>query len=135
MALWGVTAVCITVGYRPPKRHTRYDHLTLVQKVMALDLVGVGIFASGLTLFLVGLNLGGGLFAWTNAKVLATLIVGIVTLIAFIIYEWKGTRTGMAHHDLFRHGRNGGRQYAIFLALIFIEGIMLFAFIIFYPVL
>ncbi|CAM1503636.1 Fc.00g012270.m01.CDS01 [Cosmosporella sp. VM-42] len=135
MALWGATAVCITVGYRPPKRHTLYDNLSLVQKLMALDLVGVGLFASGLTLFLVGLNLGGGLFAWTNAKVLATLIVGIVTLIAFILYEWKGTRTGMAHHDLFRHGRNNGRQYAIFLALIFIEGIMLFAFIIFYPAL
>ncbi|OAQ78164.1 siderophore iron transporter [Purpureocillium lilacinum] len=135
MALWGATAICIFVGYRPLKRHTVYDNFTLSQKLMALDIIGVGLFTAGLTLFLVGLNLGGGLYLWTNAKVLVTLVVGLVTLLAFIGYEWKGTKTGMAHHDLFRAGPNAGRVFGIFLGLIFVEGIMLFAFVIFYPVL
>ncbi|KAJ6442541.1 siderophore iron transporter [Purpureocillium lavendulum] len=135
MALWGATAICIFFGYRPLKRHTVYDNLTLGQKLMALDLIGVGLFTAGLTLFLVGLNLGGGLYAWTNVKVLATMIVGIVTLLAFVGYEWKGTKTGIAHHDLFRPGKNAGRVFALFLSLIFVEGILLFAFVIFYPVL
>jgi hypothetical protein len=135
MALWGLTAVCIFVGYRPKKRHTVHDSRSFLQKIAALDLVGVGLFASGLTLFLAGLNLGDGLFAWTNAKVLATLIVGIVTLIAFFMYEWKGTKTGIAHHDLFRSTVSAVRTFSILIALVFIEGIMLFVFMIFYPVL
>ncbi len=93
MAMWGGAAVGIFVGYNPPKRHTIYDNMPLVQKIKALDLIGVGLFTIALTLFLVGLNLGGGEAGWTNAKALATLIVGIVTLLGFILYEWKGTST------------------------------------------
>lgn len=135
MALWGATAVCIFLGYRPSKRHTRYDHLSFARKIKALDFPGASLFAAGLTLFLVGLNLGGGLFRWTNKKVLATLIVGIVLLVGFGVYECRATKTGMLHHDLFRGGRSFGSAFATFLALIFIEGIMLFAYIIFYPLL
>lgn len=135
MGLWGGTAVCIFFGYQPPKRHTLYDHLSLPQKIASLDLPGGFLFTAGLTLFLVGLNLGGGLYHWTNAKVLATLISGICLLLCFGGYEWLGTRVGMANHDLFRGGRKNGVAFITFLALIFIEGIMLFAYIIFYPVL
>ncbi|KAK1054192.1 hypothetical protein LTR74_016011 [Friedmanniomyces endolithicus] len=135
MALWGLTAFGIFVGYRPPKRHTAYDHLSLAQKIRALDLPGVSLFAAGLTMFLVGLGLGWGLFSWTNVRVLVTLILGLVTLIAFAIYEWLGIKTGMAHHDLFRGGWRVGGTFSIFLALIFIEGVMLFSYVIFYPVL
>ncbi|KAK5702380.1 hypothetical protein LTR17_022377 [Elasticomyces elasticus] len=82
MALWGMTAIGIFFGYRPPTRHTAYDHLSLAQKIRALDLPGVFLFAAGLTLFLAGLGLGGGLFSWTNVRVLVTLILGLVTLLA-----------------------------------------------------
>ncbi|KAK9435055.1 siderophore iron transporter [Metarhizium brunneum] len=135
MAMWGLTAVSILIGYRPRKRYTVYNEMSLSQKIKALDLIGVGLFASGLTLFLVGLNLGGGQFAWTDKKVLATLIIGLVTLLAFIVYEWRGTKVGIAHHDLFRKGVSSGRTFSLFIALMFIEGIMFFAFSIFYPVL
>lgn len=135
MAMWGLTAVSIFIGYRPRKRYTVYHEMSLSQKIRALDLIGVGLFASGLTLFLVGLNLGGGQFAWTDKKVLATLIIGLVTLLAFIVYEWRGTKVGIAHHDLFRKGVSSGRTFSLFIALMFIEGIMFFAFSIFYPVL
>lgn len=123
------------VGYKPPKRHTRLDHLSLWQKIGRLDLPGCGLLTSGLTLFLTGLNLGGGIFAWTTAPVLATLIVGAVILIAFGVYELKFTETGILHHDLFRDGKDRGRTFAICVGLIFIEGILLFAYVIFYPVL
>lgn len=134
MALWGLTAIGITVGYRPPKRHTRLDHLSFWQKLSHLDLPGFGLLTTGLTLFLTGLNLGGGLFPWTNSRVLALLIVGIVVLIGFGVYEWKGTKTGILHHELFQGGKARGRTFAICISLIFIEGILLFSYIIFYPV-
>jgi hypothetical protein len=135
MAIWGATAIGLFFGYRPPKRHTRFDHLSFLQKLRLLDLSGCGLLTAGLTLLLTGLNLGGGLFAWTSAKVLGPLVIGIVTLLAFCLYEWKFTKTGILHHDLFRGGKNRGRTFALCVGLIFIEGIILFAYVIFYPVL
>ena len=134
MALWGLTAIGIFVGYRPPKRHTRLDHLSFFQKLRHLDLPGFGLLTTGLTLFLTGLNLGGGLYTWTNSRVLATLIVGLVLLAGFGVYEWKGTGNGILNHKLFRGGKSAGRTFAICVALIFIEGILLFSYVIFYPV-
>lgn len=134
MAIWGLTAVSIFVGYRPPKRHTRFDHLSFMQKLRHLDIPGFSLLTTGLTLFLVGLNLGGGLYAWTNARVLSTLIVGLVTLLGFGIYEWKGTKSGILNHELFRGGKAAGRTFAICILLIFVEGILLFSYVIFYPV-
>jgi hypothetical protein len=113
MALWGVTAIGLFAGYRPPKRHTRYDHLSFLQKLGRLDLPGFALLTSGLTLLLTGLNLGGGIFTWAAAPVLATLVVGIVILIAFALYEWKITKTGILNHDLFRGGKNAGRTFAL----------------------
>jgi hypothetical protein len=138
MALWGVSAIGIFVGYRPPKRHTRFDHLSFWQKLGRVDLPGFFLLTAGLAIFLTGLNLGGGLYTWSSAPVLAILIIGILTLVAFGIYEWRFTKTGILHHDLFHGGRTGdsaGHTFAICIGLIFIEGILLFAFVIFYPVL
>ena len=135
MGLWGASAVGILLGYRPPKRHTRLDHLSLWQKLGQLDLHGLGLLTTGLTLFLVGLNLGGTLYSWTNARTLATLIAGLVILICFCLYEWKGTTTGIVHHELFRGGKSRGRTFALCVALLSIEAAMLFTYIIFYPVL
>ncbi|KAJ5297581.1 hypothetical protein PENANT_c005G09775 [Penicillium antarcticum] len=135
MALWGMTAVCLFVGYRPPKRHTRLDHLSFYEKLGRLDIPGMFLLTAGLTLLLTGLNLGGGLYPWASATVLATLIIGILALIAFGIYEWRFTTTGILHHDLFKGPNHGGRTFGICIGLIFIEGVLLFAFVIFYPVL
>lgn len=135
MALWGATALGLFFGYRPPKRHTRLDHLSFWQKLGRVDLLGCGLLTAGLTLLLTGLNLGGGLYSWTNSRVLATLVVGIIILLVFCLYEWKFTKTGILHHELFRGGKDRGRNFAISIGLIFIEGIVLFSFVIFYPVL
>jgi hypothetical protein len=134
MGLWGLTAFGILVGYRPPKRHTRLDHLSLWQKIGCLDLPGFFLLTAGMALFLTGLNFG-DIYTWTNVRTLTTLVIGIVTLTAFGVYEWKGTRTGMLHHDLFRKGKEAGQTFAICVALIFMEGILLFSYVIFYPVL
>jgi hypothetical protein len=63
------------------------------------------------------------------------MIIGICMLIVFGVYEWKGTNTGILNHDLFRGGRNRGRTFAICVALLFMEAIMIFGFGLFYPIL
>ncbi|KEF62550.1 uncharacterized protein A1O9_00523 [Exophiala aquamarina CBS 119918] len=132
--IWGLTALGLFVGYHPPKRHAALDNISNRRKLGHLDLIGCGLLALGLTLFLTGTSLGGSIYSWTNARVLATLIPGVLGLVAFGLYEWKGTQTGILHHDLFRGGRHRGGTFALCVALIFIEGIMTFAFSIFYPV-
>lgn len=135
MALWGVTALGIQAGYQPPKRHTRYDHPSLWQKIGHIDLVGFLLFAAGLSLFLVGLSLGGSQYTWTSGLVLGTMASGLAILLCLGLYEWKGTSQGFLHHDLFR-GRDGlGRTFAIAAWLLFIEGVMLFSYIAFFPIL
>ncbi|OOQ84512.1 putative siderophore iron transporter [Penicillium brasilianum] len=133
MALWAVIALGIAIGYKPPKRHTLLDHLSLWQKLGRLDLPGSGLLTVGLTLFLVGLNLGGGANPWIAAKVLGPLVIGICVLIAFAVYEWKVTSTGILHHELFRGGRNRGQTFSMLVSLIFIEAILLFTYVLFYP--
>ena len=135
MGMWALTAVALLVGYNPPKRHTSFDKLSLAHKISHLDLPGCGLFTAGLTLFLTGLNLGGNLYSWTNVRTLLTLILGIVTLVAFGVYEWKGTQTGIFHHDLFRGGRAAVQTFTICIALFFIEGMLLFSWVIFFPIL
>ena len=85
-------------------------------------------------MFLVGLNLGGNLYPWTSARTLSTIIIGLATLIGFGVWEWKGTNNGILNHELFQGGKDRGRTFALCVALIFIEAILLFAFIIFYPI-
>ncbi|GAB1742854.1 hypothetical protein NU219Hw_g8561t1 [Hortaea werneckii] len=135
MALWGATALGILVGYQPPKRHSGLDHLTFFQKVRHLDLPGFFLLTTGLTLFLVSLNLGGNTYAWSSAHVLTTLLIGLAVLVAFGFYEVKGTSTGILHHELFRGGEQRGRTFGLCVLLIFIEGILLFSFIVYYPAL
>jgi hypothetical protein len=105
------------------------------QKLGHLDLPGFGLFAAGLSLFLVGLTLGGGEYSWTNSHVLGTLISGLILLVCLGVYEWKGTSVGFLHHDLFRGGNGMGRTFVIATWLLFTEGIMLFSYIVFFPLL
>lgn len=133
-ALWAATTIALFVGYQPPKRHTNLDHLSFWRKISCIDLIGCGLLTAGLTLFITGTSLGGGLYTWTNVRTVSTMVIGIVTLIAFGIYEWKGTKTGILNHDLFRGGRNKGRTFAICLALVFVEAILAYGFGVFYPI-
>lgn len=130
MGLWGAAVVGILLGYSPPKRHTQFDHLSFWQKIGKLDLPGMSLLAAGLSLLLTGLTLGDNPWAWTNVRVLTTLVIGIVVLIVFGLYEWKGTTTGVLHHELFTL-----RTFPLSIALMFIEGVTLFSVIVFYPIL
>ena len=132
MALWFTCAVGIFLGYRPPTRHTRLDHLSFSRKLGQLDLLGSCLLTISLTLFLVSLNLG-DVYSWIDVRTLTTLLVGIAALVGFAVYEWKGTKTGILHHELFCGGNGKGQTFALCLGLIFVEGIMLFSYVVFFP--
>ena len=132
--LWGASALFLLLGYRPPKRHTRLDHLSRWQKFQQIDFIGAVLIGSGLCLLLAGLNMGGSIYPWTSATVLSTMMPGIVLLTLFGVWEWKGTKTGIIHHELFTHSHSLS-TFCICVALVFAEGVLVYAFIVFYPLL
>lgn len=90
-ALFAVTFVCAWFGYNPPKRSSAVDGLPLSEKLKRLDMPGTALLTGGLTLLLVGLGFGGAPYAWSAAIVVAPIVVGIVGLLSFGVWEWKGT--------------------------------------------
>lgn len=135
LALWATSGMGIWFGYKPRKRQTAFDELSTWEKIRRLDLVGSLLLTIGLTFFLTGLTLGGNSYGWANVRPLVTLIIGVVGLLSFFIYEWKGTSTGILHHDMFRGGNSQGRLFAICIGLIFIEGMLVFAYAVYFPML
>jgi MFS family permease len=73
--------------YHPPtfsKLHTRRSKM---QMLKSLDFVGILLLVAGMVLFLMGLNWGGTMYPWRSARVIATIVVGIMTLVGLVAYE------------------------------------------------
>jgi uncharacterized membrane protein YidH (DUF202 family) len=100
------------------------------QRVTSIDLIGCGLIAAALCLFLTGISLGGNQYAWVSAPTLVTLLAGVILAVAFGIYEWKGTKTGIIHHDFFRNG-DLSRTFTLCLPVAFIEGVIAYDFLLF----
>jgi MFS family permease len=119
--LYAVCSVIIMFLYNPPLRDLQ-TKLTQREKLSRLDWIGYALFFPGLVLFSFALTSSTNVYPWKSAKIIGPLIVGAVLLIAFFLYEWKGTRTGMLHHDLFSWGRN----FALAELIMLTEGIVFF---------
>jgi hypothetical protein len=85
---------------------------------MYIDWIGVFLQTAGIVLLLVGITLGGN-YPWTNAKVLSTLIIGIVCLVFYGVWEWKGAKIPFMAHELFV-GKS--RTFVLFLIVDFVAG-------------
>jgi hypothetical protein len=120
----GLYALCVAIIiwlYCPPVRELQ-QQLTHRQKLARLDWIGYAFFFPGLVLFCFALTSSSGVYPWKSAKIIGPLVVGASLLIAFGLYEWKGTREGMLHHDLFSRGRN----FALAEAIMLVEGLVFF---------
>ncbi|KAL4919148.1 fungal trichothecene efflux pump [Aspergillus aurantiobrunneus] len=83
-----ITTVLYHFLYHPP----RYDQLhvdgqTKWQMTKELDFAGIFLFIAGCVLFLIGLSWGGTVHPWASAPTLCPLLIGIATLVAFVLYE------------------------------------------------
>lgn len=52
-----------------------------------LDWLGIFLFTSGLTVFLIGLNWGGSVYPWKSGHTLGALFAGFLTLVLFCLWE------------------------------------------------
>ncbi|OQD73700.1 hypothetical protein PENDEC_c014G03765 [Penicillium decumbens] len=70
-------------------------------KVKAIDFIGALLALGGTSVFLLGLNWGGGQYQWNSAHVIATLVVGFAISVGFVAWEWKGARVPLVPMHIF----------------------------------
>jgi hypothetical protein len=70
------------------KRRTRWEQFK------RQDFIGMCLYIAGLVLLLMGVSWGGGSYPWKSAHCIATIVVGVLTLVAFGVYDhfFKGDK-------------------------------------------
>ncbi|KAI0977600.1 major facilitator superfamily domain-containing protein [Xylaria arbuscula] len=61
-------------------------------KLKAVDFIGIILTLAGTTIFLLGLTWGGVDYPWNSAHVIATLVIGFVVSVVFVLWQWKGAK-------------------------------------------
>ncbi len=120
-----ITGIISLVGtgifYWPPARPiTEYSRRQILAQI---DYLGVFLYISGLTLFLLGLGWAGTAYPWSSAHVLVPLLVGAGLFICAFIWDFSGK----PRRPLFPRWLFGMlREYTFLLAIIFVTGVVYF---------
>ena len=130
IAVWNViTLAILVVFYRPPPRVNSLG-LTRREMIRRIDFVGGALIITGLVFFLVGLNWGGQDYPWKSAHVLSFLLIGVLLMFLFGLWEFFGTR-----YPLFpRRIIHAPRPFFCMLFVIFAAGINYVPLVVFWPI-
>ncbi|KAI1800430.1 MFS general substrate transporter [Daldinia bambusicola] len=110
-AFHGITAVGLFCFYWPPAQ-VEYTRMSLRDCIWACDPIGSVLFISSATLMLLGLDWAGGAYSWSNPHVAVPVSLGLVLLVSFALYEWRGRSDGLVAHVFFR--KNANFVYSVF---------------------
>lgn len=121
---WSAIGLILTFTfYWPPPRRGGLSRKELIRQI---DWVGGFLSAAGITLFLVGLTLPTeiGKYTWSDASVIANIVVGVLCIIGFVIWEWR-----FAKYPMFpaRLKEKNARVLTILLIVTFVSGANFFA--------
>jgi hypothetical protein len=79
---------CWYFFYHPPTFKMKHgEDASLFQYIKDFDYVGTAMYTGGLLILMMGLNWGGGVYAWTSAYVIGTIVAGFVGLVLFVLWE------------------------------------------------
>lgn len=118
-----MSIVTLWFWYHPPAG-TRIIGKTQWERVRKLDWIGIVLMAVGIVLFLMGIAFGGGEFSWRSAGTIVPIVIGIFSLIAMGVWEWKVAKEPFFAHELFI---GQGRTFPLFLVITFVGGMSLYA--------
>ncbi|KAJ6446504.1 MFS drug transporter [Purpureocillium lavendulum] len=71
-------------------------------KLKAVDFLGIFLALAGMTVVILGLTWGGREHPWDSAHVIATLVVGTVVSVCFVLWQWKGPRYPLVPLHIFK---------------------------------
>jgi MFS family permease len=112
-----------------PKSHPRMEGFTKRKILARIDYVGAGLSIVGITLFLVALQAGGYSHSWKSAYVLVQLILGILLIAAWVVWEAKFAKFPMVPKEMFQ----GQRIVALAFFIAFVAGMDFYSVINFFP--
>ncbi|KXJ85211.1 major facilitator superfamily domain-containing protein [Microdochium bolleyi] len=109
----------------------KYDRTTAMsERLKRIDYIGTLILVGAVTSLLIGLSYGGTLYAWSDARIIVPLVVGILGLFLFHAYETASwVKYPTLPEQVFRR-----RTPAAALLLAFLSFMLLFWAIYFLPV-
>ncbi|KAF1938796.1 MFS general substrate transporter [Clathrospora elynae] len=55
--------------------------------VSPFDYVGTALYTGGLLVFIMGISWGGSVYPWSSSYVISTIVVGLLALVAFVLWE------------------------------------------------
>lgn len=100
----GLGVICWLLFYHPPTFSMKNQSASKWAMVKGFDYVGFILFTGGLLIFLVGLSWGGAVHPWKSARVIATIVVGFMALVAFALWElWANPKEKLLPMHLFRN--------------------------------
>lgn len=82
----GIASILFFLFYHPPTFHLLHRNRSKMEQIKRIDYVGLILFTGGLSVFLIGLSWGSGSYPWSSAHVITTIVVGGVSLVAFVLY-------------------------------------------------
>ncbi|KZT61404.1 MFS general substrate transporter [Calocera cornea HHB12733] len=103
-AFHAFTAFGLLAFYYPPP--VDYPKMSWRKLLWMLDPIGSVLLVGGSAIALLAFDWSGGAYPWSSANVIAPLVIGLVLLVAFCLYEWLGRSDGIAAHVFFQRGRN-----------------------------
>lgn len=100
----------------------------ILEGLKAIDWLGIILITGGTVMFLLGLEYGGVSFPWSSATVVCLLLFGVITIVLFLINEWKLAKYPMMPLRIFSKTSNLAA-----LGVCFFHGMVFIAAAYFFP--
>ncbi|MCJ1363734.1 hypothetical protein MMC16_002843 [Acarospora aff. strigata] len=126
---WAAVGLIMTVVFYFPPPRVNSKGLTTKEIIRQIDFTGGLLSISGMILFMAGLQWGGYQYPWKSAHVLVPLILGVVLLALFCVWESKFAKFPMFPSRL----KQDPRILALTLVITFISGANFFSILMFWP--
>ncbi|CAO2655044.1 Nn.00g117770.m01.CDS01 [Neocucurbitaria sp. VM-36] len=128
VSVWNLVGLLLCVFcYKDPSRLT--EEYTARHVLRQVDYIGGILSTTGITLFMMGLQWGASQYPWGSAHNVAPLVLGLVLLIAFFIWEFYAPYP-MVPRALFSKAK---RTMIVILLITFLSGGNYFVMLLFWP--
>ncbi|KAK8167417.1 major facilitator superfamily domain-containing protein [Phyllosticta citribraziliensis] len=129
-ALWSAIGLGLLLAFYHPPPRVNSQGLSRKEITRRIDYVGGFLATAGIVLFLMSLVWGGYQHPWKSGHVVAPMVIGILCLIGFVIWEWKFATWPLFPARIKRDLRN----MSLILLITFTSGANFFSVLVWWPV-